>query len=37
MSIIQLTQFKGINEAVDSSLLNEEGQVVNNASVRYGN
>lgn len=36
MALIEINKFAGINESVDSSLLNEEGVIVHNASVRFG-
>lgn len=36
MALIQINRFQGINEAVDKTLLTEEGVIVHNADVRHG-
>lgn len=35
MALLQINQFKGVNEFLDPSLLSEESVIVHNASVRY--
>lgn len=36
MGLVEINKFAGINESIDETLLNEEGVVVHNASVRFG-